>query len=760
MASPVVHRIRSGSCFLIFQIILIVSLFLYSSQPADAEISDQCGSNVTQAMVPEILKGLSALESHQAVSRDGVYSIPVQFHIVRQKDGIGGLPPDDIIVTMDSANALFAQASVVIYQLEPVRYVDEDYFYFNCTDQVHWDSLKRYNPNPAAVNVYWVPYESGFPYCGISSFVGGGSQGIIMNNACGGWSQPINSTLVHEIGHYFNLYHTHETAFGVECPEGSNCAVAGDLMCDTRADPNVWGHVSAFPACVYDNSFATPAGCDGTPYNPPVENLMSYAPKDCHTIFSPRQIVKFRTVLETLRPELEIVAGSLRIQPHNLTNLFAVPGNIVDTTLKVENIGITARTITSVASENGFVSITGPVPQVLLPGQSQIYHVTYDATGSGGACNLGQVTDAVHFANDDPDFPDRVISVSVNITYAVPTSSFYTFGQGCLVFQTVNTPALGNQASSGLYSIELGNVLFDASLFLGVVNGADTVVYQDVYSQVDFAVVDSFARRVEPSGRQCQNLRFVTKDGKLHGEVEYRYGWNSSGVDSCHGLTVVYTVKNLCDTTLRVATGVFADFDVDDYTVNDAGVNSSAGYVYVNSSYTPNHMVALASLAKSVVTARHRTIKNEDVIYASGSFPDRPAYRELAATSNGDELQTTDVGALLTFGIKTIPHDSSVSFPVAFLVSSNSGAEFPSLINSLRTLVYSGDYLCGDADGNGLVNISDAVFLISYVFAGGPMPFPQASGDVDCNGIITISDIVFLINYIFAGGSTPCSSCL
>lgn len=67
---------------------------------------------------------------------------------------------------------------------------------------------------------------------------------------------------------------------------------------------------------------------------------------------------------------------------------------------------------------------------------------------------------------------------------------------------------------------------------------------------------------------------------------------------------------------------------------------------------------------------------------------------------------------------------------------------------------------CGDPDGSGIVTISDVVFLIQYIFAGGPSPNPLAAGDADCNGIVTISDAVYLINYIFSGGPAPCASCL
>jgi hypothetical protein len=68
-------------------------------------------------------------------------------------------------------------------------------------------------------------------------------------------------------------------------------------------------------------------------------------------------------------------------------------------------------------------------------------------------------------------------------------------------------------------------------------------------------------------------------------------------------------------------------------------------------------------------------------------------------------------------------------------------------------------YLCGDADASGIVTISDVVFLINYIFGGGPAPNPLAAGDADCTGIITISDAVYLINYIFGGGPSPCAAC-
>lgn len=66
---------------------------------------------------------------------------------------------------------------------------------------------------------------------------------------------------------------------------------------------------------------------------------------------------------------------------------------------------------------------------------------------------------------------------------------------------------------------------------------------------------------------------------------------------------------------------------------------------------------------------------------------------------------------------------------------------------------------CGDLDASGRTDISDAVYLISYIFAGGPAPEDTSGGDVNCSGRTDITDSVYLISYIFGGGTAPCSAC-
>ena len=68
------------------------------------------------------------------------------------------------------------------------------------------------------------------------------------------------------------------------------------------------------------------------------------------------------------------------------------------------------------------------------------------------------------------------------------------------------------------------------------------------------------------------------------------------------------------------------------------------------------------------------------------------------------------------------------------------------------------DYICGDANSDQSVNISDAVWIVNYVFAGGDPPEPLEAGDANCDGSVNISDAVWIINYIFAGGYDPCDT--
>ena len=52
--------------------------------------------------------------------------------------------------------------------------------------------------------------------------------------------------------------------------------------------------------------------------------------------------------------------------------------------------------------------------------------------------------------------------------------------------------------------------------------------------------------------------------------------------------------------------------------------------------------------------------------------------------------------------------------------------------------------------------IAYVVYLINYIFKGGPAPEPFERGDVNCDDKVDLQDVVYLINYLFKGGPEPC----
>lgn len=79
--------------------------------------------------------------------------------------------------------------------------------------------------------------------------------------------------------------------------------------------------------------------------------------------------------------------------------------------------------------------------------------------------------------------------------------------------------------------------------------------------------------------------------------------------------------------------------------------------------------------------------------------------------------------------------------------------EFPA--GEIRGQIENNLFACGDANGDGGVNLGDAGFVINYVFFDGSAPDPLEAGDANADGSVNLGDAGYVINFIFYDGPGP-----
>ena len=64
-------------------------------------------------------------------------------------------------------------------------------------------------------------------------------------------------------------------------------------------------------------------------------------------------------------------------------------------------------------------------------------------------------------------------------------------------------------------------------------------------------------------------------------------------------------------------------------------------------------------------------------------------------------------------------------------------------------------FVRGDADNSGTIDITDGVFILNFLFLGGPDPDCLDAADVDDSAAVNITDAIFVLNWLFLGGENP-----
>ena len=62
--------------------------------------------------------------------------------------------------------------------------------------------------------------------------------------------------------------------------------------------------------------------------------------------------------------------------------------------------------------------------------------------------------------------------------------------------------------------------------------------------------------------------------------------------------------------------------------------------------------------------------------------------------------------------------------------------------------LFAADYILGDANGDGKVDMNDALLIVNYLMGNPPAGFIAAAADVNGDGVVDIADAVALLDII------------
>lgn len=336
--------------------------------------------------------------------------IPVRPHIFRQANGKGGLDLARLnnVIALTNSYYLINGVGIQFYLAgTSPDYIDNNALFqaFPANDESSINGRDALN----ALNAYFVNAFSDIGLGGYSYFLANSiisTRSFLLTSPTSTENDMGNRLIPHEFGHLFNLYHTFQGATGFT-PElvtrgvGANCATAGDLICDTPADPYGRAGVSltTVNGCpVYKGTATDPTGAL---YAPLISNIMSYY-FPCTHDFTPGQYDRMQAGLALRQTH---TAYSLTFPPSAVnapTNVQATIGTSKNVIITWQDNGTNEMGYfveRATAATGPFVAIGGTAPDVAFftdtkatsPGV-YFYRVRPSNTTVGAISNVASVT--------------------------------------------------------------------------------------------------------------------------------------------------------------------------------------------------------------------------------------------------------------------------------------------------------------------------------------------------------------------------------
>jgi hypothetical protein len=339
--------------------LFLVCCFISTSFLGQENIN--CGTEVSKKDHYIIQKFISDLKATKFTQTPLDSLVPIKLHIVGYSDSSNAIDSTSVLNEINVLNSYYYDAGIQFVHCGNINYVfNNEYALF---EKINDESLCDTADIENVLNIYFVPRlykisnSDTVNLCGYAYLSGVSKNRIIMKNSCA----TNGSTLAHEVGHYFSLYHTHSLSNGEELVNGSNCSTAGDSFCDTPADPTL-SSATVTNSCTY---IGNEQDVNGDFYEPDVTNFMSYSRKSCRDFFSLEQLTQMKAYLFLYRNylfcPLDIDSSfvgedfNFNFYPNPAKDLIHVHSNQIGVSLTLKIHDLTGRVMLDVSVNATFI---------------------------------------------------------------------------------------------------------------------------------------------------------------------------------------------------------------------------------------------------------------------------------------------------------------------------------------------------------------------------------------------------------------------
>lgn len=283
--------------------------------------NDYCGTEEPKDWVNYVNAiGIDVMTDLSQLNRENIFRVPIKWHIMNQTSTSRTATLDRILDVMCVLNQNYDTSGIRFMLSDDVAYYTNANF-FNHTNSGLTSTMMTSLNVANKINAYLVNLSSydGRGLCGFAYFPGSGPgvgnrQGGMVLGSNGNCFSANNTTVTHELGHYFSLPHPFQTTSNdptnpataervtrltTEVPPRlpANCSTTGDRFCDTGSDyiPDRWNcGTTTFNQNDVNGDLIVPNG----------QFYMSYSNDNCQTRFSPQQTAAMVFALTNLRAYL------------------------------------------------------------------------------------------------------------------------------------------------------------------------------------------------------------------------------------------------------------------------------------------------------------------------------------------------------------------------------------------------------------------------------------------------------------------------